>query len=237
MSKGHAGGDLRHFYIIFAVVALLGIGGLGYSVGTRAFGKAAVAPVEVEGIDDMRRLTELAVPMEKGEENAPATIIVFGDFLCSHCAAFSLRIRPQVESTFVATGKAKLVFYDWPLVPESGTFLAARAARCAGDQGKYWEYHDQLYRTQYTWGQERDKEGILQDYAEELGLDRGEFRRCLLSDKYAAEVSANRELALALGLGGTPTILVGAGGGGMNRRLPDYTFESIQAAVEAILGG
>ncbi len=235
MSNGNAGGGLRRFYLIFAIVALVGIGSLGYAVGSKVLGGAVTEPVILEGTDDLRRLTELAVPVVSGEEDAPVTIIVFGDFLCGHCATFSLRIRPLVEAEFVETGQAKLAFYDFPLNPETGTFLAARAARCAGDQGKYWEYHDHLYRTQYTWAMERDKLGFFQSYAEDLDLDSGEFRGCLNSDRHAPEVSANRELAHALGLGGTPSVLVGSGGG-MNRRLADYSFETIQAAVHALLG-
>ncbi|MFC1791931.1 DsbA family protein [Gemmatimonadota bacterium] len=238
MSKGNAGGDLRRFYIIFAAVALVGIGAVGYSVGSQAMGNPVMEPVDLEGIDDLRRLTELAVPVTSGAEDAPVTIIVFGDYLCNHCSAFSLRERPLVEENYVDTGVARLIFYDFPLDPrpEVGTFLAARAARCAGDQGRYWEYHDQLYRSQLTWGLEADKIDIFQDYAEALGLDRGDFRGCLNSDRHAEAVTANRELAHALGLTGTPAVLVGTGSG-MSRRLPSYYFEAIQEAVESVLAG
>ena len=239
MSNGKAGGNLRNFYVIFAIVAVIGIGAVGYSVASKARGTAALEPVDLAGVqEDMRLLMEMAVPVTKGEENAPVTIIVFGDFLCNHCSAFSLRERPRVEAEYVETGKARLVFYDFVLDPrpQAGTFLAARAARCAGDQGQYWEYHDRLYRSQLTWGMESDKLEVFQEYGEALGLDRGAFRACLNSDRHAQEVSANRELAQALGLDGTPAVLVGTEGG-MNRRLPDYYFETIQDAVEAILGG
>ena len=69
-----------------------------------------------------------------------------------------------------------------------------------------------------------------------MGLERGEFSSCLNSDRHAEEVTANRELARALGLPGTPSILIGTGTG-MSRRLPDYSFQSIQAAIEALQGG
>jgi len=239
MSKGTTGGNLRSFYILFAVVAAIGIGAVAFTVGSKALGSAAMEPVDLEGAtDDMRLLRDMAVPMTKGDADAPVTIIVFGDFLCNHCAAFSLRERPLVESEYVETGKARLVFYDFVLDPrpQAGTFLAARAARCAGEQGRYWEYHDRLFRSQITWGMERDKLGVFQEYADALGLDRGEFRSCLNSDRFAQEVTANRELAQALGLDGTPAILVGTGGG-MSRRLPNYNFETVQQAVEEALGG
>ncbi len=236
MSKGNAGGDLRRFYIIFAVVALVGVGTLGYTMASRALGTAVTEPVDLSGVDDMAALMEMAVPQVRGDESAPITIIYFSDYLCPHCATFSLRIRPLVESNFVETGQAKVVFYDFPLIPGSGAFLAARAARCAGDQGRFWEYHDYLYRTQYTWGMEADKEGIFQEYAGEMGLDAGEFRGCLMSDRHAQEVTANQRLAQSLGLGGTPSVLVGSTDG-MSRRLPDYAYETIEEAVRAIQGG
>lgn len=239
MRKGSAGGGLRGFYIVFAIVAVVGIGAVAFSVGSQALTSAAMEPVDLEGVrDDMRLLRDLAVPVSEGEEDAPVTIIVFGDFLCSHCQAFSLRERPLLESEYVETGKARLVFYDFVLDPrpQAGTFLAARAARCAGDQGQYWEYHDRLYRSQITWGTESNKLGVFQEYAEALGLDADEFGACLNSDRHAREVSANRELAKALGLEGTPSVLVGTEGG-MSRRVPNYSFEAIQEAVEEALGG
>jgi len=239
MSKGTTGGNLRNFYILFGAVAVIGLGAVAYTVGSKALGSAAMEPVDLEGAtEDMRLLRDMAVPMVKGDMDAPVTVIVFGDFFCNHCAAFSLRERPLVESEFVDSGKARLVFYDFVLDPrpQAGTFLAARAARCAGEQGRYWEYHDRLYRSQLTWGMERDKLGTFQEYGDALGLDRSEFRGCLNSDRFAQEVTANRELAQALGLDGTPAILVGTEGG-MSRRLPDYAFETIKQAVEEALAG
>lgn len=236
MSKGNSGGSLRRFYIIFAVVAAVGLGAVGYSVGSRALGSAVTEPVDLEATGDLRRLTEMAVPVTVGDESAPATIIVFEDYLCGHCSMFSLQIKPIVEESLVKTGKARLVYYDWPLNPPTGTFLAARAARCAGDQDRFWDYHTRLMRNQRTWGMRENKVPIFEDYAEELGLDVGAFKGCLNSDRHAVEISANRELARSLGLDGTPAILVGSGGG-MSRRLPNYAFETIQAAVESVLGG
>ena len=239
MSTENKGSNLKAFYIVFIAVALIGLGTLGYNLGSRALGGAAMEPVDLEGVrDDMVALRDLAVPVTKGPEDAPVTIIVFGDYYCNHCAAFSLRERPRVEEKYVDTGQARLVFYDFVLDPrpEAGTFLAARAARCAANQDRFWDYHDRLYRSQLTWGQETDKLGIFEDYGEEIGLDGDAFKACLNSDQYAEEVSANRELAQALGLGGTPMVMVGTQGG-MSRRLPDYSFETIEQAVDEILGG
>lgn len=236
MSKGTAGGSLRRFYILFAAVAAVGLGAVGYSVGSKALGGAVSEPIDLEGMEDMRLLTELAVPVTIGDENAPATIIVFEDYLCNHCATFSLRVKPQVEEALVQTGRARLVYYDYPLNPALGSFLAARAGRCAGDQDRFWDYHTRLMRDQLTWGRQENKIPVFEDYAEDLGMDREAFSACLNSDQHAEAVSANLQLARALGLPGTPTVLVGAGAG-MSRRLPDFYFETIESAVEAVSGG
>jgi protein-disulfide isomerase len=238
MSNGAGSGNLRSFYILFAIVAVIGIGAVGYNFVSGVSGGPAMGPVDLEGVaEDMRLLNELAVPVTKGEEDAPVTIMVFGDYLCNHCATFSLRERPRVEAEYVETGRARLVYYDFVLDPrpEAGRFLAARAARCAGDQGRFWEFHDRLYRSQISWGMESNKMGLFQEFGEQVGLNRNEFRACLNSDRFAEEVSANRQLAQALGLDGTPAVLVGTQGG-IPRRV-DYLFETIKEAVESFLSG
>ncbi len=237
MSERQAGGSLRGFYMVFGAVALIGIGALGYNLVSKAMGTPATTLVNLEEVrDDMRLLRDMAVPVVKGDPEAPVMVVVFGDYLCNHCGEFSLRERPRLEEEYISTGKARLIFYDFVLdpTPEAGAFLAARAARCAGDQGRFWEYHDRLYRSQITWAMESDKLGSFEEYGEDVGLDGREFKACLNSDRYAQEVSANWEMARALGLGGTPAVLVGAEGG-MSRSLPNYYFETIKRAIEEIL--
>jgi len=179
MSEGNAGGDLRRFYIIFAVVAAVGLAAVGYSVGSNVFCSAAAEPVDLEGAVDLRRLAEMAIPVVIGEEDAPATIIIFEDYLCNHCAVFSLQEKPRVIEALVETGKARFVYYDYPLNPQMGSFLAARAARCAGDQDRFWDYHNMLMRNQLTWGRESNQIPTFEEYAETLGMDAGEFKGCL----------------------------------------------------------
>jgi len=236
MSNGNAGGSLRPFYIILGVVAALGLGAVGYSVVSGSLGSAVAEPVDLEGTEDMQLLMEMAVPVSVGDEDAPATIIIFQDYLCNHCAAFSLQVKPMLEEAFIEKGQARLVYYDFPLNPAAGSFLAARAARCAGDQGRFWDFHRVLMRNQLAWGREGNKVSVFGDYAGELGMDVGDFRGCLNSDRHAEEVSANLRLAQALGLPGTPVVLVGTGGG-TSQRLKDYSFQTIEAALESILGG
>ena len=82
-----------------------------------------------------------------GNPEAPVTIVEFGDFQCPFCGKFFRESEPQIIERYVKTGKAKLVYRDYAFLgPESED--AAVAAGCAGEQGKFWEFHDYLYNHQ-----------------------------------------------------------------------------------------
>ncbi len=234
MDNGSSSGSLKAFYIILGLVAIIGIGAVARSVTSKSAAKAATEPVQISGVGDPAKLAQMAQGVTMGNPDAPATILVFEDYLCPHCAHFTTEIEPQIKAKLVDPGKAKLVYHDFPLRPETGSFFAARAARCANDQDRFWEYQDVLFRNQGTWGLASEKEPILLNYAAGLGLDMDQFKSCLDSDKYADVVTANMELAKALGLDGTPSVLVGAKGG-MSRRLSDYTLPSVEMAVDVVL--
>lgn len=227
---------MRKFYLILAAVAVIGVGAVGYSVSSGVMGTTASEPVAVEGIDDMERLVELAQGVTKGDENAPVTIVEFGDYQCPACGQWAQVVEPQVELTYLEQGRAKFVFYDYPLVSiHPNAFIGARAARCAGDQEMYWEYHDLLYQNQSRWSLEANPVGTLVDYSETAGLDRDDFESCLRSDRHAELVSANMELGAQLGVNSTPTIMVNAGG--QTRRLGSASFQAIQSAIEQLTSG
>ncbi len=227
------GSDMKKLYIVLAAVAVIGIGAVGYSVGSGGGGDAVTGPVQVEGLDDLERLVQLAQGITKGNESATVTIIEFGDYQCPACQAWATQVKPQVELSYIESGKAKFVFYDWPIVSgHPNAFLAARAARCAGDQGRYWEYHDNLFRNQSRWSPATSPASMFTDYAEQLGLDRGQFASCLNSAQHAEVVTANMELGNQLGVNGTPTIYVEQGG---SARRVGMDYQSLQAYIDGIL--
>lgn len=229
------GTDMKRFYWVFGAVAVIGVVAVGYSLGSSTLGTAATEPVNVEGLDDMERLVGLAQGVTKGDPNAPITIVEFADYQCPGCGAFALSVKPQVELSYVQSGKAKFTFFDFPLVNNHPhAFLAARAARCAGDQDRFWEYQDALFRNQPTWSAKTEVVGDFVDYAEATGLDTESFEACLKSDRHADVVTANMELGNQLGIPGTPTIMVSEGGG-MARRLNSFDFQSIQLVVDGLL--
>ncbi len=207
--KGGGGNGI--FYAVLAVVAVIGLAALGYAL-TGGGGTAATEPVELDA-SDARALYEQATPVRIGNENAPIKIVEFADFMCPACREFSLEVRPKLMP-YIDRGEAELIFYDFPL---GGThihsFLAARAARCAGAQqlngeSGYWPMHEKLFQEQPNWSAQRDVEDTFVGYAKAIGLDAGAFERCLKSDQYAQVVTANRMVGEQLGVNSTPTVLV-----------------------------
>ena len=235
-ARDAGGSEMKKFYWVLAIVAVIGIAAVGYSLGSNAFGTAVSTPVEVEGLDDMERLVELAQGVTRGDPEAPLTIIEFADYQCPSCGQFALSVKPQVDLTYIETGQAKFVLYDFPLTQmHPHAFLAARAARCAGDQDRYWQYHDVLFRNQPSWAAQSQVVGTLVGYAEGAGLDQEAFESCLKSDRHAEVVTANMRLGTELGVSGTPTVIINQGG--RMQRLGSTDFASIRSVIESLRSG
>lgn len=226
---------MKKVYLVLGVVAVIGVAVTVWSVATSTLSGAVTAPVEVEGIEDSERLVELAQGVTLGDEDAPVTIVEFGDYQCPGCGSFAANVKPQIQLMLVDPGLAKFVYYDFPLIQiHPHAFLAARAARCAGDQGRYWDYHDLVFRMQARWSGQANAAGAFQDYAASVDLDGAEFRACLQSDRHAEVVTANMHLGAQLGVSGTPTVLVNAGN---QVRRVSGDFVSIQNAVQELTEG
>lgn len=164
-----------------------------------------------------------------GDTDAPVLLYEFADFQCPACGQFSTFTHPLIKERLVDPGIVRFVRYDFPLVnSHPHAFLASRAARCAGDQDAYWEYHDILYGRQPTWSLQRDPSGEFIDYAELAGLDRSAFQGCLRSDTHAEEVTRNLRLGESLGVNGTPTLILN----GERIQVRDYN-ELEQRVLEA----
>jgi protein-disulfide isomerase len=170
-----------------------------------------------------------------GDPDAPITIVEFADYQCPACQGFASMVKPQIEAVYVEPGVAKFVFYDFPLVTiHPHAFLAARAARCAQDQDRFWEYSNELFRNQSSWSLSASAPaGAFEDYAATVGLDQDAFSDCLRSDRHAELVTANLILAQELGVGSTPTVMVSRGGG-RARRVASNSFEDISRVVDEL---
>ena len=142
-----------------------------------------------------------------GDPNAPVTIIEFADFQCPFCGRFFSTTAKEIIEKYVKTGKAKFVYHDFAFLGEESSW-AAEAAHCAGDQGKYWQYHDYLYEHQKGENDGAFSKANLKGFAVAIGLKSGDFNTCLDSGKHAKDVANDTEMGRKLGVTGTPTSFV-----------------------------
>ncbi len=224
---------MKKLYIILGAVVVI-VGFLMLRGGPGSLIPAAREPVEVAGLDDAATLVQVAQGITRGDPDAAITIVEFGDYQCPGCAGFATFVEPELLATYVETGKAKFVYYDFPIISaHRNAFLAARAARCAGDQERYWEYHGMLFGNQQSWALSGNPTNMFVGYSGRLGLDEGAFESCLRSDRHAETVSANMRLGEEMGVTGTPTVLISAGG---MPQVVGSSFEAIQEVMESLLG-
>lgn len=141
-------------------------------------------------------------PME-GDADAPVTIIEFSDFQCPFCGKFFKETLPQLRKDYIETGKAKLVFRDFPLDFHQFAQKAAEAAECAHEQGKFWEMHDMIFDHQDALAVDD-----LKGYAKQAGLDTTKFGDCLDSGKYESEVKKDLADGSNVGVSGTPAFFI-----------------------------
>ncbi len=135
----------------------------------------------------------------RGSKDAPVVLVEFADYECPYCQ----RVHPDLQKLQKEYGsKLAFIFADMPLPMHKYAQKAAEAARCAGEQGKYWEYHDALFASHKL------DVAALKERANSLALDRANFDRCLDSGAETAAVKQDADEAFRLGLTGTPSFFI-----------------------------
>ncbi len=148
----------------------------------------------------------MAAPVE-GQDDAPITIIEFGDYQCPNCKQWFQQEKPSITSNHILSNTTKLYFVDAPWAGDD-SFTAAEASYCADDQGKFMEYHSTLYNNQAGIQDGWANSDSLKQFAIDLGLDSEMFDECLDSEKYSDRVSYNTEVATSNGVEGTPHFFI-----------------------------
>lgn len=136
----------------------------------------------------------------RGPKNAPVTIVEFSDFECPYCGAAHDTVE-QVMSAYA--GKVRLVYRQFPLGFHPHAAKAAEASLCAADQGKFWEYHDVLFKNQ-----KKLDPADLKTHASAVGLDTQKFGQCLESGDKKKAVDADQQAGMQAGVGGTPAFFI-----------------------------
>ena len=139
-----------------------------------------------------------------GNVDAPLVLVEFSDYECPFCARFFRDTMPKIKKDYVNTGKLKYVFKDFPLSFHKKAFKAAEAAHCAGEKGKFWEMHDQIFANQ-----QRMAITDLIGYAKNLGLNSKKFKKCLDDDRYAEGIKKDMAIGSSNRIDGTPSFILG----------------------------
>ncbi len=148
-----------------------------------------LAPPRIEITPDASRM--------RGDPKAPITIVEFSDFSCPFC----LKAEASISAVMAQyPGQVKLSYRDFPLRElHPNAERAAEAARCAGEQDKFWEYHDLLFANQ----KRQDPEGLMDD-ARALKLDEPKFAACLSSNRYKQQIDQDVQMGSRAGIEATP---------------------------------
>ncbi len=154
---------------------------------------------------------DLRAARTKGSATAPVTIYEMSDFQCPWCGRFARETLPSLEREYVATGKAKLIFVNFPLPMHKNAVPAAELAMCAARQGRFWQVHDRLFRTQEQW------EGLAQPgtfflaLADSAGADRDQLADCVRTGATRALVQSDAEGSMRSGARSTPSFYIEGG--------------------------
>ena len=142
-----------------------------------------------------------------GDPNATITLIEFGDYQCHFCKVYYQNTEHMIYEKYVMTGKVNVIFKDYTIIGPDST-IAALGAHCAGEQGKFWEYHNTLYD---NWDGENNgwagQKNIFR-FAEKVELNMDKFIECNNDKRYEQKISKSSNDAITLGVTGTPAFYV-----------------------------
>ncbi len=219
-TRGHRGNRGRNMAIVLglvlAIVALSGV--LLSSRGNAQLGYLSITPT---------------TPV-LGSKDAPVTIFEFGDFQCPSCRAWFLSQEPQIIQNLVNTGQAKLAWKDFDFYGPDSTY-ASEAAYAAGEQGKFWQFHDLLYKNQHDPNSGWASRPNLVTFAQALGLNMTAFNQSFNSGKYDSLIKSNFSDGQQLGAGGTPTFFVVGPTGKVVQIAGPQPSDVFESAVNSVL--
>jgi len=172
----------------------------------------------------------------KGSATAPVTVYEMSDFQCPFCQRFALEIFPALEAQYVANGKVRWVFVNFPLTQlHPNAVAAAEVAMCAATQGKFWPVHDLLFRNQKAWAPLKSPAEYFLTFADSASLDRAAFQTCLSTGATLDAVKADAQGAAQAGATSTPSFYIE--GGIMAGAQPVEVFAPILDSIYAAKTG
>jgi protein-disulfide isomerase len=200
MAQAPAG--VNRFYFVLGAAALAGIAALVYQVQKP---KSVSIPVNV---------TVLAADTAGfrgyvlGSDSAKLEVTEYADYQCPVCQDFENIQFPAVRQQLIETGIVRWRYRDFPLDMHPNSRVAAHAAACADDKGKFWAMHEALYQHQAEWSPMKNAAGAFSDYAKAAGLEVSQYDQCMRSAKFAGRIQASYDEGLKLGVSSTPNFII-----------------------------
>ena len=147
-----------------------------------------------------------------GDPNAPVKVDAYEDFRCSACLYYSQSVEPQIIQNYVDTGKVYYTYHFYLVIDQNdgsdASDRSANAAMCAGEQNRFWDFHDTLYANQLSESASLFTDARLITMAQNLKLDMTAFNQCYQAKKYASVVQTDMAQGNSKGITGTPSIFV-----------------------------
>jgi len=223
-------GGMKPFYAVLGVVVLVGVVALGYMM-TRPTSVEIPADVLIE-VQDTAGFTGYLL----GSPDAPIEVVEYADYQCPFCQQFSTVQFPTIKSRLIESGKIRWRFRDFPLdQAHPHARVAAHAAACANDQGRYWEMHDAIFNGFAEWNTAGNAAPIFQRYAQQLGLDVAAYDACMADARYAGRIQASRQEGVRVGVGSTPSFILNGRlytGGAVTYDMLRAFSDSLEAAAQ-----
>tara|TARA_B100000676_G_scaffold149308_1_gene147536 strand:+ start:243 stop:923 length:681 start_codon:yes stop_codon:yes gene_type:complete len=184
---------------------------------------------------DKSQAVELKHAPVLGSKTATVTIVEVGDYQCHMCKLWFEETRPLIIENYIETGKANLVFVDMPFLGSDST-PASEATYCAGDQGKYWEYHSMLFTYQEEIDDGWASANRLQAFAFNLGLDIEQFDKCMRTDDHRAQVNSNMQMSKKqFGANSTPTFVIVNTSGESQKIIGAHPYSTFEKIIDSLL--
>ena len=164
-----------------------------------------------------------------GSANAPVTIALFEDFLCPHCAEFSDQVWPQIKRDYIDTGKARAVYFYFPVISQTQSRVIGGLGQCVYMQSNsdFWDLEQILMRAQQQLFNTTKAIDIATQYAP--SLDRQKLQQCVDNGTGAKVVDKDNAMGQAMGVQGTPTIFVNG------KMVSSAAWDTVKKAIDSAL--
>lgn len=194
---------------LLSLLALLVLGTVGFICADGAKPPIAAETSAVNAADLQGQDADLIGARSKGRADAPITVVEMSDFQCPYCRNFATQTWATIDREYVATGKVRWIFVNFPLTQiHPNAAAAAELAMCTAKRGKFWPMHDLLYAHQDTWAPLNEPGQFLLTLVDSLKIPRDSVTACVQSGEMRALVQRDANTAARIGARSTPSFLI-----------------------------